>query len=118
MRMSFHALNFQLQPHHTFILGDLTDEGKWVREAGEWEGYVGRADQLFGVLSSNVHVVIGNHDIGFHDFVDKKQLKRFLFVACFFDDYIFFLTYIYTSLYLYKYKLGAWQSKLKKCKLS
>ena len=80
MRLSFQALKFHLSPHHTFILGDLTDEGKWVRDDGEWEGYVRRADQLFGVHDGNVHVVVGNHDVGFHNFVDKKQMKRCLFV--------------------------------------
>lgn len=46
--------------------GDLFDEGEWSNDKQFME-YVDRFHQLFSVPSdTQMHVVAGNHDIGFH----------------------------------------------------
>ena len=59
-------------------LGDLFDEGKWCPPA-EFEYYVARFWSLFKVDSSKtrVHVMAGNHDIGFHYAVNPHLDSRF-----------------------------------------
>lgn len=54
------------QPEHIFILGDLLDEGQYVGEA-DFQHYVSRFYSLFSTPEDiEVHVVPGNHDMGFH----------------------------------------------------
>lgn len=55
---------------YNFILvtltGDLFDEGKWCSQ-NEFDDYVKRFYTLFKVPDdTNLYVVAGNHDIGYH----------------------------------------------------
>ena len=58
--------------------GDLFDEGKWCPPA-EFDYYVQRFSSLFSVDRSRtrVHVMAGNHDIGFHYAVRPVLDQRF-----------------------------------------
>ena len=60
------------------VTGDLFDEGKWCPPA-EFESYVARFRSLFRVDTSKtrVHVMAGNHDIGFHYAVNPYLDSRF-----------------------------------------
>ena len=46
-----------------FSKGDIFDEGKWVNQK-QYENYVERFKQMFP--TNNPHVLVGNHDVGFH----------------------------------------------------
>jgi metallophosphoesterase superfamily enzyme len=47
-------------------IGDLFDEGKWCSDA-EFQDYIHRFEQMFRVPgNTQMQVVVGNHDIGFH----------------------------------------------------
>ena len=61
-----------------YVLGDLFDEGKWCPPA-EFDSYVARFRSLFSVDTSKtrVHVMAGNHDIGFHYAVNPYLETRF-----------------------------------------
>lgn len=49
-----------------FSVGDLFDEGLWCSEK-EFAYYVNRFNDLFRVpAGSQLFVVAGNHDVGFH----------------------------------------------------
>lgn len=49
-----------------YFTGDLLDEGQYVGEA-DFESYVSRFHSLFSTpKETQVHVVPGNHDMGFH----------------------------------------------------
>lgn len=49
------------------FLGDLFDEGEWSSDR-QFANYVSRFQELFPVPpDTQMHVVAGNHDIGFHD---------------------------------------------------
>lgn len=53
-------------PDLVFVLGDVFDEGLWSSEQ-EFARYVARFQSLFTVPDgTGRHVVVGNHDIGFH----------------------------------------------------
>lgn len=48
------------------IPGDLLDEGKWCDDE-EFLNHVERFNTMFSVPSGTQrHVVVGNHDVGFH----------------------------------------------------
>lgn len=50
----------------SFFVGDLFDEGLWCSEK-EFAYYVNRFNDLFRVpAGSQIFVVVGNHDVGFH----------------------------------------------------
>jgi len=54
------------EPDLVFVLGDVFDEGLWSSET-EFNNYVARFKALFSVPeNTELHVVVGNHDIGFH----------------------------------------------------
>jgi len=67
MHRAFQTALALFTPDHVFFLGDLFDEGKWCPPA-EFAAYVQRFHSLFAVDpdSTKVHVMAGNHDIGFH----------------------------------------------------
>lgn len=65
------------QPEHIFVLGDLLDEGQYVGEA-DFESYVSRFHSLFSTpKETQVHVVPGNHDMGFHYRLHPYLNERF-----------------------------------------
>ena len=56
------------QFHHADrnVSGDLLDEGKWCGDS-EFREHVERFNTMFSVPSGTQrHLVVGNHDIGFH----------------------------------------------------
>ena len=60
------------------VAGDLFDEGKWCPPE-EFDYYVQRFSSLFSVNTeqTRVHVMAGNHDIGFHYAVRTYLDQRF-----------------------------------------
>ena len=77
MYRSFQSARFLFEPHAIFFLGDATDEGKWCSDQ-EWELTVKRFHSLFSIPSNTqLFVLPGNHDIGFHFDVSDGRLKRF-----------------------------------------
>lgn len=77
MYRSFQSARFLFEPDIVFVLGDLTDEGKWCSD-NEWETTVKRFHSLFSVPDDvKLYVLAGNHDIGFHYDVSDGRLKRF-----------------------------------------
>jgi ethanolamine phosphate phosphodiesterase len=83
--MAFQTLRKLLKPDFIIIVGDLTDEGKWCSDA-EWNYYERRALELFNTETSTADknevktqllVVAGNHDVGFHYDMTEKKLNRF-----------------------------------------
>ncbi|KAK6049871.1 hypothetical protein COOONC_12623 [Cooperia oncophora] len=79
MYRSYRTALHLLAPDAVFFLGDLMDEGQW----GDWTAfhrYADRFDSLFGSTSSDgpsVHVLAGNHDIGFHYEVSPFRVEWF-----------------------------------------
>ena len=54
------------RPQMFYISGDLFDEGKWCSDL-EFEHYVERFNKMFRHPDgTQLEVVVGNHDIGFH----------------------------------------------------
>ncbi|KAF5279751.1 hypothetical protein FQA39_LY05441 [Lamprigera yunnana] len=66
------------KPHVVFILGDITDEGEFCGE-DEFNYYIKRFQSLFSVPSqTRMHLVVGNHDIGFHYKITPYLNQRFV----------------------------------------
>lgn len=77
MHQAFQAVIRLHRPDVVFILGDLFDEGEWTNDE-EFEDYVARFYKIFAVPNDvKMHVVAGNHDIGFHNYIRKKSVSRF-----------------------------------------
>lgn len=78
MHRTFQTAQTLFRPEHVFFLGDLFDEGKWCSPK-EFDYYVSRFNSLFIVDKSQtrVHVMAGNHDIGFHYAVTPYLDQRF-----------------------------------------
>lgn len=77
MERSFQTSMTVHQPDIVFILGDLFDEGKWCSDA-EFQYHVDRFYRKFSTPSSTqLFVVAGNHDMGFHYMIDDHKRTRF-----------------------------------------
>ncbi|XP_002735105.1 metallophosphoesterase 1-like [Saccoglossus kowalevskii] len=77
MERSFQTANTIFQPEAIFVLGDLLDEGKWASDQ-EFHDSVGRFKWMFRHSEdAQLHVVVGNHDIGFHYGINSHLLDRF-----------------------------------------
>ncbi|XP_028820209.1 metallophosphoesterase 1 [Denticeps clupeoides] len=77
MERAFQTALWALKPEVVFILGDVFDEGKWS-STEDWNYDVGRFRRMFRHPSSTeLVVVVGNHDIGFHDEMTWHKLQRF-----------------------------------------
>ncbi|KAF7281359.1 hypothetical protein GWI33_004842 [Rhynchophorus ferrugineus] len=64
-------------PDIVFVLGDLLDEGSFCSDA-EFQYYIGRFYSLFYVPdTTQMHIVVGNHDIGFHYRIHPHLTNRF-----------------------------------------
>ncbi|XP_038208453.1 metallophosphoesterase 1-like [Zerene cesonia] len=78
MHQAFTAIINTHQPDVVFVLGDLFDEGEWTDDK-QFNAYVERFYKLFPVpQTTKLHVVMGNHDIGFHNRIRKRALQRFI----------------------------------------
>nr|XP_054763945.1 metallophosphoesterase 1-like [Lytechinus pictus] len=77
MERAFQTALTLFAPEAVFVLGDLTDEGKWA-DNKEFEATVKRFRKMFR-HSRGVYfkVVVGNHDVGFHGSMSKSKLERF-----------------------------------------
>ncbi|XP_780915.4 metallophosphoesterase 1 isoform X1 [Strongylocentrotus purpuratus] len=77
MERGFQTSLTLFSPEAVFVLGDLTDEGQWASDM-EFEATAKRFRKMFH-HSPDVYfkVVVGNHDVGFHDFMSKRKLERF-----------------------------------------
>ena len=77
MERSFQSAMTWLRPDAVFVLGDLTDEGKWASD-GEFDATIQRFWKMFYHHGDvEFHIVAGNHDMGFHDYVSEKLRRRF-----------------------------------------
>ncbi|KAI5617055.1 metallophosphoesterase 1, partial [Silurus asotus] len=77
MERSFQTALFLYEPEMVFILGDIFDEGKWS-STKDWEDDVRRFKQIFRhPKNTELVVLVGNHDIGFHHEMTSYKLKRF-----------------------------------------
>ncbi|XP_068626670.1 metallophosphoesterase 1-like [Battus philenor] len=78
MHQAFQAIITIHQPEVVFFLGDLFDEGEWTNEK-QFQDYVDRFHKLFALPEDvRIHVVAGNHDIGFHNNIRSNSAKRFV----------------------------------------
>ncbi|KAF5901171.1 metallophosphoesterase 1 [Clarias magur] len=77
MQRSFQTALSLLRPEMVFILGDVFDEGKWS-STKDWEDDLRRFKLIFHHPSdTELVVLIGNHDIGFHHEMTSYKLERF-----------------------------------------
>ncbi len=78
MRRAFQTARRLFSPELVVFLGDLFDEGKWCGPQ-EFSGYLSRFEELFAVDPgrTDVRVVAGNHDVGFHYAVTPYLSSRF-----------------------------------------
>ncbi|XP_053913143.1 metallophosphoesterase 1 isoform X2 [Cuculus canorus] len=77
MERSFQTALWLLQPDIVFILGDVFDEGKWSSPQA-WADDVRRFRKMFRYpVSTELVVIVGNHDIGFHYEMTTYKVKRF-----------------------------------------
>ncbi|XP_028391786.1 metallophosphoesterase 1-like [Dendronephthya gigantea] len=79
MRRSFQTAMNYFDPEVVFILGDVFDEGMICTD-NEWEHYVSRFHDIFHHPEDvQLHIIPGNHDIGFHyRMLGRSELsKRF-----------------------------------------
>ncbi|XP_042724690.1 metallophosphoesterase 1 isoform X1 [Lagopus leucura] len=77
MERSFQTALWLLQPDIVFILGDVFDEGKWDSPQA-WADDVRRFQKMFKYpVSTELVVIVGNHDIGFHYEMTSYKVHRF-----------------------------------------
>ncbi|TFK12354.1 NF-kappa-B inhibitor-interacting Ras-like protein 1 [Platysternon megacephalum] len=77
MERAFQTALSLLEPDIVFILGDVFDEGKWSSSQA-WADDVRRFQKMFRhPVHTELMVVVGNHDIGFHYEMTTYKLKRF-----------------------------------------
>ncbi|XP_065332755.1 metallophosphoesterase 1 [Cloeon dipterum] len=77
MHRAFQSAVTLHKPDIVFVLGDVFDEGLWSSET-EFNNYVARFRTLFSVPdNTELHVVVGNHDIGFHYGISPYLQERF-----------------------------------------
>ncbi|XP_072114889.1 metallophosphoesterase 1 isoform X1 [Mobula birostris] len=77
MERAFQTAMWLFEPDAVFILGDLFDEGKWSSPK-DFKEDVRRFQIMFRhSTNTELFVVVGNHDIGFHHEMDSYKLQRF-----------------------------------------
>ncbi|KAH9507528.1 Metallophosphoesterase 1 [Bulinus truncatus] len=77
MKQAFQTSMLIHKPDVVFVLGDLLDEGKWCMD-DEFQYHVSRFKSMFSVpKGTDLHVVAGNHDEGFHEMITEHKHKRF-----------------------------------------
>ncbi|EYC00918.1 hypothetical protein Y032_0112g336 [Ancylostoma ceylanicum] len=78
MYRSYRSAQHLLAPDAVFFLGDLMDEGQWG-DYYTFHRYADRFDSLFGSSGNRpeVHVLAGNHDLGFHYAVSPFRVEWF-----------------------------------------
>lgn len=80
MHQSFVVADFLFKPDVVLVLGDILDEGL-IASNSEFEEYVTRFHSVFPIRSETQSLIlVGNHDIGFHDrvlYFEPKLRQRF-----------------------------------------
>ncbi|XP_023682114.1 metallophosphoesterase 1 [Paramormyrops kingsleyae] len=77
MERAFQTALWLLQPEIVFILGDIFDEGKWSSRQ-DWKHDVQRFLRMFRHPGdTELIVLVGNHDVGFHYEMNRYKLDRF-----------------------------------------
>ncbi|KJH53493.1 hypothetical protein DICVIV_00236 [Dictyocaulus viviparus] len=78
MYRSYKSAVYMLSPDAVFFLGDLMDEGQWG-DSSTFARYADRFESLFSTSSNEpeVHVLAGNHDLGFHYAISPYRVKWF-----------------------------------------
>ncbi|XP_064640414.1 metallophosphoesterase 1-like isoform X2 [Lineus longissimus] len=77
MERSFKSASLLFSPDAVFILGDIFDEGKWANDK-EFNEHVQRFRKMFPhSTDTEMQVLVGNHDVGFHYMMSDHKLKRF-----------------------------------------
>ncbi|RUS70595.1 hypothetical protein EGW08_021641 [Elysia chlorotica] len=77
MKRSFQTAMAIHRPDIVFVLGDLFDEGKWCDD-DEFQYHASRFRSMFAVPEgTDLYVVAGNHDEGFHYMMTDHKHKRF-----------------------------------------
>ncbi|XP_023215030.1 metallophosphoesterase 1-like isoform X2 [Centruroides sculpturatus] len=77
MYRAFQTVMTVHNPNAVFVLGDLFDEGLWCSKK-EFNYYIQRFHSLFNVpQETKLFVVPGNHDMGFHYWMDDYLKQRF-----------------------------------------
>ncbi|XP_038664595.1 metallophosphoesterase 1 [Scyliorhinus canicula] len=77
MERAFQTALWFFEPDVVFVLGDLFDEGKWSSPE-DFKDDVQRFQMMFKHSpNTELFVVVGNHDIGFHYEMDLYKLQRF-----------------------------------------
>ncbi|CEP07074.1 hypothetical protein [Parasitella parasitica] len=73
MKRNFHHLHRELRPTDTVILGDLMDSGR------DWDDdkYAAEVDRFRSIFPLKAYYMVGNHDIGFGNGIQKHSLDRF-----------------------------------------
>ncbi|XP_035285538.1 metallophosphoesterase 1-like isoform X3 [Anguilla anguilla] len=77
MERAFQTAMWLLRPEVVFILGDVFDEGKWS-STKNWDDDVRRFHKMFRhPRDTELIVLVGNHDVGFHSEMNWYKLQRF-----------------------------------------
>ncbi|XP_047739572.1 metallophosphoesterase 1 isoform X1 [Hyalella azteca] len=77
MHRAFQTAVFLHSPDLVIFLGDLFDEGKWC-STEEFSEYVKRFSTIFALPNATQLIVVaGNHDIGFHYSINPALAGRF-----------------------------------------
>ncbi|KAI0225636.1 Metallophosphoesterase 1 [Lamellibrachia satsuma] len=80
MERSFQTALTLFNPEAVFVLGDLFDEGKWCNDR-EFNYHVARFSRMFRRgLHNNMHILVGNHDVGFHSMIEDDKLPERLHI--------------------------------------
>ncbi|KAI8641181.1 Metallo-dependent phosphatase-like protein [Parasitella parasitica] len=73
MKRNFYRLHRAIRPTDTVILGDLMDNGR------DWDDnkYAAEVDRFRRIFPSKAYYMVGNHDVGFGNGIQKHSLERF-----------------------------------------
>ncbi|KAL9558976.1 hypothetical protein MBANPS3_000631 [Mucor bainieri] len=73
MKRNHHHLESSVRPTDTIILGDLMDSGR------DWDDtkYASEVDRFRRIFPSKAYYMVGNHDVGFGNGIQKHLVERF-----------------------------------------
>ncbi|KAL9541654.1 hypothetical protein PS6_010202 [Mucor atramentarius] len=73
MKRNYQHLESNVRPTDTIILGDLMDSGR------DWDDtkYASEVDRFRRIFPSKAYYMVGNHDVGFGNGIQKHLVERF-----------------------------------------
>ncbi|KAK4509598.1 uncharacterized protein ATC70_007951 [Mucor velutinosus] len=73
MKRSYRHLENHVRPTDTIIMGDLMDSGR------DWDDtkYASEVDRFRRIFPSKAYYMVGNHDVGFGNGIQKHLVERF-----------------------------------------